>query len=345
MADIDREARRRISRSRPVIDMHTHLVPATWEDFATRFNAPGWPWLRMHEGGDRATIMLGEREFRVETKPLWTVAPRLEHMEEEGIARQMLSPMPIMWCYWGPPEATAEWARVQNDHIAGAVDKHPDRFIGAGTVAMQSPSHAIKEMERVKQLGFPVVEIGTNINGRDLDDPQNVDILAAAQDLGLALFVHPWFPIGQERMRDYYLQPILGVSLETALTISRLIFSGIFEKLPRLKTVFAHAGGCFPSLLGRLDNGYRRRAEPKTIISKPPSAYADRLYFDSITHDREILAFMCRKYGSNRVMMGSDYPFDMGVEHPLDQVVDAELSEVDLDNVLFRTAEEFLGIK
>ena len=109
--------------------------------------------------------------------------------------------------------------------------------------------------------------------------------------------------------------------------------------------LFAHAGGAFPSLLGRIDNGYQRREEPKRVIKTLPSTFAHRVYYDSITHDREILGYMCRKYGSNRVMMGSDYPFDMGVLHPLDQVIDAGLSEEDLDNVLFRTAEEFMGIR
>lgn len=341
----DAEECKRIARGRPVIDIHTHFVPPRFEDYSKRLNVPGWPWLRKHECGAKAMIMLGDQEFRTETDRLWTVEGRFEDMERESVSRQMLSPMPIMWCYWGPPEATAEWARVQNDYIAAMVDKYPDKFVGAATLPMQSPPHAIREMERIKKIGFQVVEIGTNINGKDLDAPENVEILTAAQELGLSVFVHPWFPIGSDRMKEYYLPPILGVSLETPLTISRLILSGVLEHLTKIKMLFAHAGGAFPSLLGRLDNGYRRRTEPKKIISKLPSEYAHRLYFDSITHDREILGYMCRKYGSNRVMMGSDYPFDMGVEHPLDQVIDAGLSEADLDNVLFRTAEEFLGHK
>lgn len=341
----DPAERKRIAGGRPVIDIHTHLVPQRWEDYSSRLGVKGWPWLKRHDCGAKATIMLGDEEFRIETDRLWTVEGRLADMEREGISRQMLSPMPIMWCYWGPPAVTDEWAQVQNDAIAAIVDKYPNKFVGAGTLAMQSPLHAIREMERLKKLGFPVVEIGSNINGKDLDAPENIEILIAAQELGLSVFVHPWFPIGGDRMKEYYLPPILGVSLETPLVISRLILSGVFERLPKIKMLFAHGGGAFPSLLGRLDNGYRRRTEPKKIISKYPSEYAHRLYFDSITHDREILGYMCRKYGSNRVMMGSDYPFDMGVEHPLDQVIDAGLSDADLDNVLFRTAEEFLGHK
>lgn len=342
----DAKERERIARGRPVIDMHTHLAPPQWEDYSQRFNAPGWPWLRTHDCGASAMIMLGDKEFRTESNRLWTIARRLEDMEREHIARQVLSPMPIMWCYWGPPEATAEWARVQNDCIAAVVNDHPDRFIGAGTVAMQSPRHAIRELERLKELRFPLVEIGSNVNGKDLDAPENVEILTAAEELGLAVFVHPWFPIGRERMHDLYLSQIIGVSLETTLTITRLVLTGVLERLAKLKIVFAHGGGAFPSLLGRVDNGYHQRSEAKqSLINKQPSEYADRLFFDTITHDREILAYMCRKYGSDHVMLGSDYPFDMGVEHPLDQVVDAGLGEDDLDNVLFRTAQKFLGIE
>jgi aminocarboxymuconate-semialdehyde decarboxylase len=266
-------------------------------------------------------------------------------MDSEGIKKQVLSPIPILWCYWGPPAATAEWAQVQNDYIAEVVNRHPDRFLGMGTVAMQSPSHAVAELERLKKLEFPAVEIGTNVNGRDLDDPQITEILEAAQELDLAVFVHPWFPIGEERMGSFYLANIVGVCLETTLAISRLILGGVLERLPRLRIGFAHAGGAFPALLGRIDNGYAERPEAKTIISRPPSSYVHRLYFDCITHDPRILEFMCTKFGTNRVMLGSDYPFDMGVKHPLQQLSDVHLTENDLDDILFRTAEEFLGIK
>ena len=166
----DAAERKRIARGRSVIDIHTHLVPQRWEDYSSRLGVKGWPWLKRHDCGAKATIMLGDEEFRIESDRLWTVEGRLEDMEREGISRQMLSPMPIMWCYWGPPAVTEEWARVQNDAIAAIVDKYPDKFVGAGTLAMQSPPHAIREMERLKKLGFPVVEIGSNINDKDLDD-------------------------------------------------------------------------------------------------------------------------------------------------------------------------------
>lgn len=332
-----------MNRSRPAIDIHTHIMPPRWEDFAARFGVAGWPWVRQ-EDACRATIMLGEREFRRVTDQCFAPGRRIADMDAEDVARQLISPIPVHFCYWGSPEATSEFARVQNDYIAETVSRHPDRFIGAGTVAMQSVAHATSELHRMKRAGFRAVEIGTNVNGRDLDDPAIVEILEVAQALDLAVFVHPWSGIGEERMRAFYLPHMVSLPAETSLAIARLIFGGVLERLPRLRIAFAHAGGSFPALAGRIDHGFAVRPEAKTIINRAPSTYARRLYFDSITHDPRLLEFLCARFGSDRVMLGSDYPFDMGVRHPRSQLADAKLADDDLDNILFRTAEDFLGL-
>lgn len=332
-----------MTQARPVVDIHTHIMPPTWEDLARKYGAPGWPSVRP-EADCKAMIMLGDREFRLVTERCFSPPRRLADMDDEGLARQLISPIPVHFCYWGPPDVTAEFARIQNDFIARTVDENPSRFVGAGTVAMQSAKHAIEELERMKALGFRALEIGTNVNGRDLDDPEIVDILEAAAALDLAVFVHPWDGIGEERMRAFYLPHMVGLPAETSLAISRLIFGGVLDRLPRLRSAFAHAGGTFVPLLGRIDHGFAVRAEAKKIIAKPPSAYLPRLYFDSITHDPRLLEFLCAAVGSDHVMLGSDYPFDMGVDHPLDQLAGTHLTEQDLDNILFRTAERFLGL-
>jgi aminocarboxymuconate-semialdehyde decarboxylase len=331
-----------ISASR-AIDVHTHIMPPAWEDLAGKHGAPGWPWVRP-EPGCKAMIMLGDREFRLVTDQCFSPPRRIDDMEREGVARQLISPIPVHFCYWGSPDATAEFAKVQNDFIATAVAEHPTRFIGAGTVAMQSAKHAIAELERMKATGFRAVEIGTNVNGRDLDDPGVVEILQAAEALDLSVFVHPWSGIGEERMRAFYLPHMVGLPAETSLAVTRLIFGGVLDRLPRIRIALAHGGGTFVPLLGRIDHGFRVRAEARENIARPPSACLDRLYFDSITHDPRLLEFLCARAGSDHVMLGSDYPFDMGVEHPLDQLSGARLSEEDVENVLFRTAERFLGL-
>ena len=332
-----------MTSTRPVIDIHTHIMPPAWEDLARKYGAPGWPAVRP-AGGCKAMIMLGDREFRLVTEQCYSPARRLADMDQEGLTRQLISPIPVHFCYWGAPDVTAEFARIQNDFIARTVDENPSRFVGAGTVAMQSARHAIAELERMKALGLRVVEIGTNVNGRDLDDPEIVDILEAAAALGLAVFAHPWSCIGEERMRAFYLPHMVGLPAETSLAISRLIFGGVLDRLPNLRIVFAHAGGTFVPLLGRIDHGFAVRAEARKIIDQPPSAYLPRLYFDSITHDPRLLESLCATAGSDHVMLGSDYPFDMGVAHPLDQLAGTRLTGQDLDNILFRTAERFLGL-
>ena len=325
------------------IDIHTHIMPPAWEDFARRFGIEGWPAVRRHTPC-RSNIMLGDEEFRVVSDQCFSAVRRISDMDAEGIGRQLISPIPVLFCYWGSTEATAEFARVQNDYIAQVVADNPERFLGAGTVAMQSTRHAIAELERMKQLGFHAVEIGTNVNGRDLDDPTVVEILAAAESIGLSVFVHPWEPIGAARMRSYYLPHFVGLPAETSLAIARLIFAGVLDRLPKLRIGFAHGGGTFPALLGRIDHGHAVRPEAKRFIASSPSSYLNRLYFDSITHDPRGLELLCEKFGSRHVMLGSDYPFDMGVKHPLSQLEGANISKNECADVLFRAAEEFLGI-
>ena len=319
-------------------------MPPDWDDLARKYQAPGWPWVRP-EANCSAMIMLGDREFRLVTEQCFSAPRRLADMDATGIRRQLISPIPVHFCYWGPPAATAEFARIQNDFIAETVAKNPGHFIGAGTVAMQSLEHAVPELERMKAAGFRALEIGTNVNGRDLDDPELVEILQAAAELGLAVFVHPWSGIGEERMRAFYLPHMVSLPAETSLAISRLILGGVLDRLPTLRIAFAHAGGNFVPLLGRIDHGFAVRAEARRVISRPPSAYLRRLYFDSITHDPRVLELLCEKAGSDRVMLGSDYPFDMGVERPLEQLRGARLSDDDVDDILFRTAECFLGLE
>jgi aminocarboxymuconate-semialdehyde decarboxylase len=326
------------------IDVHTHIIPPGWEDFAGRFGIAGWPSLRQHSNCE-ATIMLGEREFRKVTDQCFAPVRRIADMDTEQVGKQLISPIPIMLCYWGVPEATAAFARMQNDFIADVVTRHPDRFLGAGTVAMQSPAHAIPELERLKKMGFPAIEIGTHVNGRDLDDPAIVDVLAAAEALDIAVFVHPQGPsLGEERMKAFYLPFMVGYSADSALAIARLILGGVLERLPKLRICFSHGGGSFPAVLGRLDHGYSVRPEAKKFISRPPSTYAQKLYFDTLTHDPQMLELVYRKFGSHRIMLGSDYPFDMGVEHPLEQLTGVSLSSEDRDNILFKTAQEFLRL-
>ncbi len=236
-------------------------------------------------------------------------------------------------------------ARIHNAFIGETVAAHPNRFVGAGTVPMQSAPHAIREIERLARDGFRAIEIGTNIDGRDLDDPAAVEILEAAAGCGLAVFVHPGTPaLGEERMRAYYLPFMVAYPAETSLAIARLIFGGVFDRLPALRIGFAHGGGALLSILGRLDHGFRVRPEARANIERLPSSYIDRLYFDCLTHDPMTLAAMVERFGSSRIMLGSDYPFDMGVDDPRAQLAGLPVETAAIADIDHVTAATFLEL-
>ena len=325
------------------LDVHTHIMPPEWEDFASRFGIAGWPWVKKHSSCS-AVIMLGDREFRRVTDQCFAPVRRIADMDHDRVGRQLLSPIPVLFCYWGSPEATAAFAQYQNDFIAETVSAHPDRFLAAGTVAMQSPKLAIRELERIARMGFHAVEIGTNVAGRYPDDPGYAEVLQAASDLSIAVLIHPWDAIAEDQHRAYYLPHMVLLPAETALAIARMVFGGILERLPDLRVAFAHGGGNFIPLLRRIDHGFERRPEAKVAINRRPSSYLRQLYFDSITHDTEVLEFLCKRVGSDRVMLGSDYPFDMGVQDPVGTLSEAHLSQADQENILYRTAEQFLKL-
>ena len=326
------------------IDLHTHIVPERWEDFASRYGGGKWPRM-VHHDTCRATIMTGADFFRDVTDQSWSPTRRIEDMDRLGIDRQALSPPPVMFCYWAEPKAAQAFARMQNDNVAAVVARHPARFIGMATVPLQDPALAIEELRHARErLGLAAVEIGTCPGGRDFDDPALFPFFEACRDLGMAVFVHPANPlVGQERLAKYYFPLIVGNPLETALCISKLIYGAVLERLPDLRICFAHGGGAFPFTLGRLDYGWSVRAEGPAAVPKPPREYARLIYFDSLTHGPNNLRFLVQEFGAERVVMGSDYPFDMGAPDPVAFVAAAGLDASARAAVEGDSAVRFLG--
>jgi aminocarboxymuconate-semialdehyde decarboxylase len=326
------------------IDLHTHVVPESWEDFAARYGGARWPRL-VHRDPCRATIMTGDVVFREVTDRAWRPERRIEDMDRLGIDRQVLSPPPVMLCYWAEPRAAQAFARMQNDSVAELVARHPRRFVGMATVPLQDTALAIDELHDAhERLGLRAVEIGTCPGGRDFDDPALFPFFAACRDLGMAVFVHPAAPlVGQERLTKYYFPLIVGNPLETAVAISKLIFGGVLERLPDLRICFAHGGGAFPFTLARLDHGWSVRPEGPASIPKPPREYARLLYFDSLTHSPANLRFLVSEFGAERIAMGSDYPFDLGSPDPVAAVGEAGLDASARALIEGGTAARFLG--
>lgn len=327
------------------IDLHTHLVPERWEDFAAKHGGGRWPRLVRHDAC-RATIMTGDQVFREITDQAWSPLRRLEDMGHLGIDRQALSPPPVMFCYWAEPKAGQAFARIQNENVASVVARHPTRFVGMATIPLQDAALAIEELRYARErLGLGAVEIGTCPGGRDLDDPELLPFFEACHDLGVSIFVHPATPlIGQERLTKYYFRLVVGNPLETALAISKLIFGGVLERWPGLRVCFAHGGGAFPFTLGRLNHGWSVRPEGPKAIPKEPAEYARLLYFDSLTHSPANLRFIVQQFGGDRVMMGSDYPFDMGVADPVAAVGEADFDPRTRAAIEGENAARFLAL-
>jgi len=236
-----------------------------------------------------------------------------------------------MFSYWAKPADCLDLSRILNDHIAEVVAAHPRRFIGLGTVPMQDASLATRELERcVRDLEFPGVQIGTHVNGIDLDDPAIFPVFEAAAELGAAVFVHPWDMLGKERMSRYWLPWLVGMPTETTLAIASVIFGGVLERLPKLRIGFAHGGGSFPGTFGRLAHGFEARPDLVAVRNNvAPREYLGRFWVDSLTHDADMLRHLLRMIGANRVALGSDYPFPLGEDLPgalIDSMSDLDTS-------------------
>jgi aminocarboxymuconate-semialdehyde decarboxylase len=327
------------------IDVHTHIFASGWPDFAARYGGDRWPRLE----GNPATgckLYLGATFNRNLTPHAFDPARRLEVMDATGVDRQLLSPAPPTFCYWAPGPATAEWCRMQNDAIAELVSRRPARFLGAGGLPLQAPDLAVKELERVVTvLRFPAVEIGANVAGNDLDDPSLAPVWDAAAALGVAIFVHPQAPIlGDGRFRKNNLTQVAGFPLETALAMTRVIFGGVLDRWPTVRWCFAHGGGAFAYILPRLDQGWTAIPDAKEALTRPPSAYAQRVWVDSLTLSPKVLAFALDTFGLERIVLGSDYPFKMGVDDPVSALDALGLDAATRCRLTEDNAREFLAL-
>jgi aminocarboxymuconate-semialdehyde decarboxylase len=329
------------------IDLHTHMIPERWPDLCARFGYGGFVRLDHHRPC-AARMMIGDRVFREIEDNCWSPGRRLSDCDTAGIDVQVLSTVPVMFSYWAKPADTLDLSRMLNDHIAGVVRENPARFVGLGTVPMQSPELAICELERcVRDLGLAGIEIGTHINHWNLNEPALFPIFQRAADLGAAVFVHPWDMAGKERMNRYWLPWLVGMPAETSLAICSMIFGGVLERLPHLRVAFAHGGGSFPATIGRIEHGFNCRPDLCAIDNKVnPRAYLGRFYLDSLVHDPDMLRYLIKLVGAERIALGSDYPFPLGEAEPgkLIESMD-DLDDATKNRLLSGTALEFLGVR
>lgn len=327
------------------IDFHTHVISEDFLNLAEKYGDDRWPTVeKTCDCG--ANIMVKGKKFREITDQAWDTEKRLEDMEKEGIDIQVLSPIPVTFSYWADPEQGLEMSKFQNDFIASIVKENPTKFIGLATVPLQHTELAIQEMDRaVNELGLKGIQIGSNVNGKNLDDEELDRFFQAANDRNIPLFVHPWETLGKERMPRHNFMYMVGMPSETALAAGSIIMSGMLDKYPDLKLCFAHGGGALPYLLPRMDKGWKVWPQIRKT-EKPPSDYAKLLYYDSLVYDEDNLQFMIDRFGVNQIIAGSDYPFLLR-EAPSGKVVDklAELTVEEKRQIHGLNALRFLGLK
>jgi aminocarboxymuconate-semialdehyde decarboxylase len=294
------------------VDIHTHFLPRAWPDLAARFATPDWPWMR-HGPGGQAMLMVGEREFRPVGSACWDARERLEHMDRDGVEVQIMCATPLLFAYQRPAIQALECARIFNDAALEICGHAPRRLKALCQVPLQDTELACRELSRAMADGHIGVQIGNHVGCRELCDEGILTFLRHCAAEGAAVFVHPWDMMGQERMPRYQLPWLVAMPAETQLSILWLILSGAFERLPRsLKLCFAHGGGSFPYLLGRVDNAWRNRDIVREDCPQLPSSYLDRFYVDATVFSHDALDLLVRTMGEDRVMLGSDYPFPLG---------------------------------
>jgi aminocarboxymuconate-semialdehyde decarboxylase len=259
-------------------------------------------------------------QMKTRAPKLMGIEERLQDMDKMGVDIQAVAPAPYHYFYFTDPELGASLARDVNHGIANVVASHPDRFVGLGSVPLQNPKMAVKELEYcVKKLGLKGVEICTNVNGKNLTDPSLglEKFFAKANELGIVVFMHPLGFTQGERLSNHYFNNVIGNPLETTIAVSHLIFDGVIARYPKIKFLAAHGGGFLAHYWARMDHAWGARKDCRTVIKKKPSSYLEKIYFDTITHDPEMLGNLVNRFGANHVMLGTDYPYDMADDHPL----------------------------
>ena len=326
------------------IDTHAHILPPDWPDLATKYGDDRFAVMKHSDGRHR--IYKDGKFFREVWQSAFDADYRIADYAKHGVDVQVISTVPVLFSYWAKPNQALELHRALNEHTAEVCRTHPRHYAGIGTVPLQSPRLAIEEMERcMEQLGLQGVQIGSHIEDWNLDAPELFPFFEAAADLGAAILVHPWDMMGGESMPKYWLPWLVGMPAEQSRAACSLIFGGVLERLPALRVAFAHGGGSFPYTIGRIEHGYRMRPDlVATDNARNPREYLARMFFDSCVHDPQALRYLMEAAGSDRVMLGTDYPFPLGEQEPGSGIEALQLDASARARMLHGTALEWLSL-
>jgi aminocarboxymuconate-semialdehyde decarboxylase len=323
-----------------IIDTHAHIVvPEILRDAKP---AEEWRPRVVWENG-KQFVEYGPKRIGSARREFVDIETILNELAQSGVEAVLLCPWVSLVRYEATPEQSLDACQIQNDALSTLVKKYPERIAALGMIPLQDVALAIQELERLMKIGLKGVEIGTHVNGVYPGDVRLRPFWEACESLDAFVFIHPVEGGGRAELREYYMWNVIGNPMETTVAAGHLILSGVMEAYPRLKILLAHGGGALPYLHGRLDRGFEQRSEINKIISQPPTEYLKQFYFDTITHDPAVLCELVNLAGADHVLLGSDYPFDMGNENPVDLVRAANLGTENEKKILEENAMQLFG--
>ncbi len=303
-------------------------------------------FIHLEERNCKACMIKGDKVFREVDKNIFDAKTRKKECIVSKVTTQVISTIPVLFNYWAKSKDALETSQFFNDNIAQTVADNKNSFIGFGTVPLQDVDLSIKEMYRcVQVLKMPGLEIGTNINGKNLSEKEFFPFYEAAEKLGCALFIHPWEMMGEKEMEKYWLPWLVGMPAETTRAMCSMIFGGVFEKFPTLRVAFAHGGGSFPYTLGRIEHGYYVRPDLVQVDNAiNPRDYLGKFWVDSLVHDETAFHFLMNSMGEDKICLGSDYPFPLGEHTPGKLIEGLKLANEIEEKLLYKNALDWLGI-
>jgi aminocarboxymuconate-semialdehyde decarboxylase len=327
------------------IDVHTHIVPENFPPYAGRGRDVAWPSMAEAHACHRH-VMISGKVYRTVSDGCWSVPRRIEDMNAMRVARQALSPMPELLSYWLPLADAKVLIRYLNDQIAAMVARAPQRFVGLGAVPLQDTDAAVDELEyAVKTLGFSGVEIASHVNGISIGDARFEPFFAAAEALGAAIFVHALRPAGQERIVGPFPEQAVCFPGDIALACASMITGGVAARHPRLRIAFSHGGGAMALLLPRLVHAWRMVPKAREALAESPEAIARRFYYDHLVFDPASLRLVIERFGASQILVGSDYPFNMGDPDPVGSLERLKLDDDRHFAISAENARRFLALK
>jgi aminocarboxymuconate-semialdehyde decarboxylase len=326
------------------VDCHAHvLVPEAAAYIGAHGDMAALPFLKFSTPLTRETNLRQDQDRRV---ALTDPADRLRVLETQRIDMQVVAPAPNQSYYEAPKEHAAKVSRIVNEGVAAFVAHEPKRFAGLGTIPLQDPPTALAEFEHVmKNLGFKGVQLLTNVSGAELSSAEFEPVWAKAVALDAVVMLHPMGFTEPRRLADFYFTNTIGNPLDTSLAVHHLIFSGVLERHPTLKIYAVHGGGYAAAYSGRMDHAWGARRDANAGLSKAPTSYLRKMYFDTIVFTPHQLEYLVRTFGADHVVLGTDYPYDMGEYYPVDHVVGTSLSEEEKAAVAGGTAMKLFGLR